>query len=355
MKILIATGIYPPDIGGPATWSSYFAEEFTRRGNEVTVLTYSDALPAGKDAWKVHRVLRSSGSGIRHLRYFMKVLSLMRRADITILGDTISAGVPVWTASFIARRPYVLKIGGDWVWEQSFQRWSVKEFLDDFLAKRYPAKIEFFRWLQLQVARRARAVLVPSHYLKSVATRWGVPPENIFVIYNNINMPHVLLSKEEAKDKLNVPKDALLLLALGRSVGWKGFQMLRDLAPEFPQAVFKIGEIPRGERDMWFAAADIFLLNTAYEGFSHQLLEAMALGLPIIATNAGGNGEILEDGKNGLVAAYNDKNAWQSAITRLLGNPEFRALLSEHAGKTASRFLNMDTIGETSKVLEEII
>ncbi|MEK7085275.1 MAG: glycosyltransferase, partial [Patescibacteria group bacterium] len=213
MKILIATGIYPPDIGGPATWTRYFAEEFTKRGHEVVVLTYSDNLEDDKKKWRVSRVLRRSGRDMRHLKYFFEALSFMRESDVTLLGDTISAGVPVWAASFFTRRPYVLKIGGDWVWEQAFQRWGVQDFLDEFLQKRYSAKIEFFRWLQSRVARKSRAVLAPSNYLKTVAVAWGMPPGNIYTIYNNIYSPKVLPSREEARATLGLGLKIPVLLS----------------------------------------------------------------------------------------------------------------------------------------------
>ena len=59
MRILIATGIYPPDVGGPATWVKFFAEEFTKRGHKMAVVTYSDKPQEDKESWPVYRILRS--------------------------------------------------------------------------------------------------------------------------------------------------------------------------------------------------------------------------------------------------------------------------------------------------------
>lgn len=355
MNILIATGIYSPDIGGPATWSSYFADQFTRRGHTVAVLTYSDEERRDHDAWRVIRVLRKSGSGKRHIRYFLKALALMWKADITLLGDTISAGFPVWAASIVTGKPYVLKIGGDWVWEQAFQRWGVKDFLDEFLQKRHSAKIEFYRALQSQVARKSRAVLAPSNYLKTVAVAWGMPPGKIYTIYNNICAPKVLPSREEARVALGLGLRAPILLSLGRRVPWKGITMLRGILPniqrKFPGVILMAENIPKENVPRWLAAADVFLLNTAYEGFSHQLLEAMAAGLPIVTTPAGGNKEIVQDGENALLAPYNDEAAWEAAIVRLLENQGLREKLGDNAKKAAEKFMNIDTAGETLKIL----
>ena len=68
MRILIATGIYPPDIGGPATYSSLLVRELTARGHFVDVVTYG---PAG--------VSREIPKGIRHIIYFFKCLAKGRR------------------------------------------------------------------------------------------------------------------------------------------------------------------------------------------------------------------------------------------------------------------------------------
>jgi glycosyltransferase involved in cell wall biosynthesis len=92
-------------------------------------------------------------------------------------------------------------------------------------------------------------------------------------------------------------------------------------------------------------AADILALNTAYEGFSHLLLEALALETPIITTSVGGNGEIIENGKNGVLVPYNNVTALSDAIKKLSKSKTERQKLAR-AGKetvqlyTASRIIS---------------
>ena len=344
MKILIAAGIYPPDIGGPATYAKYLAQELTGRGHQVEVLVYT-------------RAAKRLPKGISHFVYFLKVLKLARQCDVILVTDPISSGFPAHLASFFARTPYVLKIGGDYVWEQGVQRWGVRELLDEFLDKKYGFKIELMRKLQAHVVRSAAKVIAPSNYLASVAKKWGVKPEKICVIYNKITPP-VLLSRNEALVKLGVKADEIILFSFGRDVPWKGFQMLREIIleikREFPAARLVAGEVSREERDLWLAAADIFLQNTGYEGFPHQLLEAMSVGLPIIAAPSGGVPEILENEKNALLVPYNDKSAWTGAIGRVLRDETFRRKLSENTKFRAQEFLNKDMLGETLQVFERI-
>lgn len=355
MKILIATGIFPPDIGGPATYAKYLSDEFSGRGLEVKVLTYADSARSEAPV-NVQRISRGLPRGMRHLVYFLKVSKFSRDSDIVLVTDTVSAGFPVYLASFISRRPYVLKIGGDYVWEQAVVRWGVKDLLDEFLKKRYGVRIEFLRFLQSRVARRAKRVIAPSRYLAAVVASWGVRPKNISVIYNTVERSKVLVSREEARAKLKIGSTDVILFSAGRQVPWKGFEMLREIMPdiqkEFPNARLISGTFAREEYAIWLQAADVFLLNTGYEGFSHQILEAMALGLPIITTNAGGNKEIVEHEKNALVVAYNDKTCWAEAIVRVLRDRELRARLSRGATSRAQGFLEKNMVSETLEVLK---
>ena len=73
----------------------------------------------------------------------------------------------------------------------------------------------------------------------------------------------------------------------------------------------------------------MFLLNTSYEGFSHQLIEAMAIGVPVITTHAGGNKELVRDGENALVAEYNNPESWKDGILRLYGDEALRQKFQE--------------------------
>jgi hypothetical protein len=79
MKILLATGIYPPEIGGPATYAKLLSDELPKRGIEVDVLPF--------------REVRKYPRGIRHGIYFLKILSRSRGVDIIFTQDAISTGL----------------------------------------------------------------------------------------------------------------------------------------------------------------------------------------------------------------------------------------------------------------------
>jgi len=96
--------------------------------------------------------------------------------------------------------------------------------------------------------------------------------------------------------------------------------------------------------------ADLFVLNSAYEGFSHQLLEVMSLGVPIVTTDIGGNPELIENEKDGLLVPYDDYDALFKAVKRMLTNETLRNEVTEMAQKRVATFSLQRMIAETEEL-----
>lgn len=376
MRILIATGVFAPDIGGPATYSKLLADELPRRGIDVSVLSF--------------RSVRHLPKAVRHLAYFLKALRASVRADMVFAQDPVSVGLPALCAAKMLRKRFILKVVGDYAWEQyqnkmqneksKMQSDSVKiKNIDEFQKERFDFVTEMRRKIQKFVANNAEKVIVPSAYLKMIIAQWGVPSEKIQVIYNACEAPTVLESKDEARKAFGLK--GKVIVSIGRLVPWKGFWGLIDIMPklltDIPDLVLVVvGDGPqrhelekhaeglgidghviftgRAEREnVWryLRAADVFVLNTAYEGFSHQILEAMALGTPIITTAVGGNVEVIDNGENGVLVAYNDKEALTKAFRHVLGDAIFACTLAQNAEKKAGLFSIERMIQETINVL----
>jgi len=95
----------------------------------------------------------------------------------------------------------------------------------------------------------------------------------------------------------------------------------------------------------------MFVLNSGYEGFSHQILEAMTAGIPIITTAVGGNKEVIRQGENGFMVKYQDEFNLVEAIKSLWQNPELREEFKKEGKKTADKFSSEKMFEETVKVL----
>ncbi len=343
MKILIATGIYPPSIGGPATYSKLLFSELPKRGIDVSVVSFDE--------------VRRFPKIFRHVIYFFKVLFRSRGNDIVYVQDPVSVGFPALVASKISGKKTILKLVGDYAWEQGVQRFGVTDSLDVFCQKRsgYGFRVRVLKWIQKFVAKHVNKIIVPSEYLKGVVTAWGVNPSKISVIYNAFNVPKGISHTNFSK--LNNLFSKKIILSVGRLVPWKGFETLILLMPEIlkkisdvslvivgdgpdyeklsflikekklEDTVNLIGRLEHETLLLYIKASTIFVLNTGYEGFSHQLLEVMASGTPIITTSVGGNKEIITHGENGILVGYDNKEELLSNIIRLLNHSSNREKL----------------------------
>ncbi len=365
MKICIATGIFPPDIGGPATYSSLLLAELPKRDIEVEVVTYGEP-EAGDTTQHITRVSRRLPKGIRHCIYLIRLLQRAWSADIVFAQDLISAGLPALLAATLLRKKFYIKIVGDYAWEQGVQRFNVQELPDQFQKQRYGLRVEFLRFIQLRVAKQAQKVFVPSQYLKTMVENWGLNSERIFVILNSTYPLHARGNKSAARSLLKI--QGTILVSIGRLVPWKGFEMLIRVIAEVRQEfnnlhLFIIGDGPdrlklekvvkelhltdgihftgsvsKDDVISYLRAADLFVLNTGYEGLSHQIREAKSYGLPVITTNVGGNAEIVNDGTSGLLIPYNSHEALKQAIIKVLSDEDLQRKLGDWAWKQETTY-----------------
>ena len=369
LKILICTGLYPPDIGGPATYSKLLFEELPKMGIEADVLVFRD--------------VKRFPYIIRHIVYFFKILKIGRKVDVIFAQDPLGSGLPASFAAKILRKKLLLKIVGDRAWETAMQKFKFKETLDDFVKKSFwfPHPIFFVRLGQKLSAMLASKIVVPSNYLKNIVLKWGINEEKIKVIYNAFDAPILKEKKEELRKKLNL--SGTVLISAGRLVPWKGFISLIEIMPEILKAIpdaklyiigsgpesealklkvknqklensiFLTGQIFHDKVLEHLKAGDIFILNTGYEGFSHFLLEAMAMEIPIITTRVGGNVELIESGKDGVLVEYNDKEELKKKIIELAENELQKYELTKMAKIKVAEFSKERMLEETVKILRQ--
>jgi glycosyltransferase involved in cell wall biosynthesis len=111
-----------------------------------------------------------------------------------------------------------------------------------------------------------------------------------------------------------------------------------------------LGALPRERVLELLAAADATVLSSAWENFPHVLVESLAVGTPVVATEVGGVPEIVQDGANGLLVPPDDPAALAAAIGRLLGDDELRGRLARAARPSVERFapgVVLDTLAGT--------
>jgi glycosyltransferase involved in cell wall biosynthesis len=345
MRLLIATGLYPPEIGGPATYTKLFEDRLPAEGIQVSVLPFS--------------TVRHLPPLIRHVVYTWKLGQMARIADCILVQDTVSTGVPAALVSRMLGIKMIMRVPGDYAWEQGVQRLGVNDSLEAFQKKSYSFSVGLLRFLQRFSVKSATRVISPSEYLAAIVRGWGV--DNIRVIYNGID-----LTKSEAVREEN------LIVSAGRLVPWKGFEQLVEIVLRHPEwrlvivgdgpdkkklvslangsdRIMLAGALTNKELRTYMARATVFVLNSDYEGLSHILLEASAEGAPIIATNVGGNPEVVRD--SGVL--INHENL-ERELTEMMNNPKRRAQLSSAARMTASEFSIDRCVEKTATLLKSL-
>lgn len=385
MKIVIAADIFPPDIGGPATYSDNLAREFKKNGHDVTVICYGDKTAEFKvDGYKIYKIGRHKPVIFRYSNYFKKLIDIAAGSDLIYAQGPVSAGLPTMLAAKILRKKYIIKVVGDYAWEQSRGRFGIQDGIDEFQEKKYSLKIELFRSIQSSVAKNALRVITPSHYLECIVKKWGVKEENIKVIYNSVNFDRVnIINKEEAQKKIGLK--GKIVFSIARLVPWKGFGMLIKIWPELikqdtdlklviagdgpeednlrrlvrenklEDKVFLVGRVEHKKLSDYFSAAEMFVLNSGYEGLSHVLIEAMAHKVPIIASDKGGNIEVIKNNENGIIAEYNNEEAWKKAMLKLIRDNESKEKFILNSLNDIDKFKYETMINNTLKFLESMI
>jgi glycosyltransferase involved in cell wall biosynthesis len=370
VKVVIVSGIWPPDVGGPASHAPEVAAELLERGHDVDVVTNA-VVPPAAEPYPVHWVPRRVPRGLRHVRAALLIARRARRADVVY-----STGMVGRTAlgTLLARRPVVQKLTSDPTYERSIRYGLYGGALDTFQGAG-GLRLRALRSARNLALRRARRIVIPSESLRDLAVRWGIDAERIEVLPNPVEAPAALDEREALRrrhgldgptlvfaGRLSVQKavdvalealtrvqdvelvlagdgpDAEKLRARSRELGLDG--RTRFLGPQSRETVFEL-----------LRAADAVVLSSKWENFPHVLVEALAVGTPVIATDTGGVGEIVRDGENGVLVPPGDADALAAAIRRYLDDEYLRARLRDAAPASVERFSRAPIYDRLERIL----
>lgn len=381
MKILVLTGIFPPDIGGPATHLDFLLKELLPQGFDFTVLTFGE--PRRQLPFPVHTVSKKTPKIFRSLWFIARSFWLARDAEIVYIQDLYTSGLAGLLIKKILRKKIVVRFVGDPAWEKAVSETYTSDDIITFQRKRYPLAIELRRFFRDRILRGADAIITVSQFLKELLNQWGISSSKVEVIYNAVpaaEMPAI--SRAEIRKQLGL--SGRVIVSAARLVSWKGMAALISIAPELIKSfsdlkifilgdgpemsnlkklvqelnlsehVRLLGRVPHGEILKFLKAADVFVLNSNYEGFSHTLLEAMATGVPVVASNVGGNPETVRDGASGFLVSYNDKAGLTQAIGRLLSDADLRKRFAANANQVLEKFSWSALIQEYGRVFRTV-
>ena len=382
MRVLITSPIFPPDLGGPSVYVPSVGRFLLERGHEVKVVAFcSDPAPSGYP-FEVVSIARGP-LPLRYVKAFFSVVRHARGCDAVFVQEHLAL-LHVLAARLVGT-PVVIRMMVDGAWEIAHRKgWIEGDSIDRFQSRRdYGWKVRLTRALQRRWWAWSKRIIAPSEYLRQIAVKtYGVAPEKVLKIHNAYNGPdEARETPAQAREQLGLREGPRYLLTVCRLMVWKRVDgILRALVnlPEelgevhllvagdgdmlgpwtrlatelgIAERVHFLGNRPYAEIPLLMRASDLFVLNSEYEGLSHTLLEACALGTPVVATDVCGNPEVIESGVNGILVPAGDHAALCEAIAEILANPALRERFSSEGRARLAAFDRASTFSEVERVL----
>lgn len=369
MRVLVVSGIWPPDVGGPASHAPDVADFLAARGHAVQVVTTA-ALPPVPRAYPVRWVSRAFPKGVIHVRTAGEIARRARRAEVVYTTGMFGRSA---TGALLARKPYVVKLTADPAFERARRRRLVDGDVDEFQRLTGGAVVRTLRVARNAELRGAAHVFTPSAYLRELAITWGVDGDRVSVLPNPVPPLPELAPRDELRRSFGLEGPTLAfagrltaqkslgvaLAAVGTVDGidliiaGEGDERVR-LERSANERVRFLGALPRERVLELFRAADASILSSSWENFPHTVVEALAVGTPVISTDAGGVGEVVRDGENGLLVPAGDTAALASAVRRFFADEPLRERLRAAAAPSVVAYAPERVFGELEETLMRV-
>lgn len=374
-RLLVLSAYYFPVQGGSETHARALVAFLRNAGFDLRVVTKRiDARSPHVeriDDVPVHRVSPSGArSGVR--KWLMlpfalaKVLSLRREFDLIYCPGYQGIGVAAIMAGKMLRRPVVLRSGNLGVlaggnWNAPLERWGID------------GNNAVVRWCKARVRAiymGADAFVCNCREIETEALQCHVPRAHVHYLPNAVDLTRFRVpapgERAEIRATAGWPAEALICLYVGRLSEEKGVMdvlaawrdvrhpnaLLVLVGPDMtghpldagPLARRYVAEHGMGDRVRFHGAsndvarllraADIYIQPSHYEAFSNAVIEAMATGLPVVASRVGGMLDCIVDNENGLLSTPADPADIAAKLQRVIDDPELRARLGERARQT---------------------
>jgi N-acetyl-alpha-D-glucosaminyl L-malate synthase BshA len=357
MKIAILLWRFLPRYIGGAEIATYnIAKYLAKRGHEVHIITSSESgiLNQEQQNFYIHTIKRGKVRFIRFLPFLIRILAVLRKIKPDIIhAQTIGMGIVGFLAKKFFKIPYIVYGRGSEV----YLSWPLKNQV---------SKLVF---------RHADAVIALTEDMKKLLQRFC--NREVYVIPNGIELDRFsnLPKKEEVLSKIGIDKQENVIIFVGRLCYVKGVkyliqamniitkenrkvklliigdgeerQNLENFVKELnlENNVIFLGNFHNEKIPEYMSASDIFVLPSLSEGFPVVILEAMACGLPIVATNVGGIPYIIKERENGFLVM--PKNAEQIAekVLYLIENKNILKEISEN-NKERVKDYNLNNVVE---------
>jgi len=367
MRVLITSPVFPPDLGGPATYVPSISRWLVERGHEVKVVAFcSEPNPSGYPFDVVS--ITPASIPIRYVKAFLLVWREARSFDVVYVNEHLALFHVL--AARLARKPVVIRIMVDGAWEVAHRYgWCRGDDIVTFQDRSYGWRVWLTRKLQRGWWKAATHIIACSEFLRQILIRtYGVPPDKVELVHNSYAGPPpetVRQTPAEARAALGLSEDKRYLLTICRLVVWKRVDAIIESLRRLPEDVellvagdgdmleswkalavrFGVGDrvrflgnVPHDRIPLLIRASEVFVLNSEYEGLSHTLIEVQSLGTPIVASKVCGNPEVVSHGETGFLVDPRKTEELTDALSRLLSDQELRARFRAAGLASGQRF-----------------
>lgn len=334
VKILLATPIYPPEIGGPAQYVKNLAERLKKEGIETQIVSYNN--------------LRKIPQPFRFLVYFLKLLGKARDYQVIYVFNLIGCGLSGLVCSKVFRKKFIIRLGGDFLWERAVESGRSEKPLKEYYEQQKTIKERFWMFLMKKVLNGADRIIFTSNFQRGIYERhFKIAREKTTIISNpfpRLNFKETWAGKPVSRyqvlyagrliklknldalieifskiiKKTNLP---LTLKIVGRGPERKNLECkIKDL--ELKDKVFIEKSLPHGELLREIQKSYFCILLSLSEISPNFALECIKLGKPILLTRETG---IFEDFKNHLIFINpKDRQDIEEKLMLLLDKDNYR-------------------------------
>lgn len=355
MRVLVTVGIFPPDIGGPATFVPKIAKYFQDELNyEIEILTLSDNKNSNiNDDFSVKRIDRNLPIIYRWLKTIFTIYKLGKNKDLIFVNGL---GTEATIANIFLKKKIIRKIVGDPVWERAYSKAKISESFDEFQVKNYGFSISLQKKVRSFSIKKSDIVVTPSQHLKNFILNLGfknkieiinngvfIPEENTNIFTNdqiNITIVSRLVSHKNIKKIIRAISDLnsplINLNIIGDGPELNQLQKISLESNNKDNIIFH-GKLNRDDINHIFLKSDIYIQASNYEGLPHSLLEAMSYGIPVLCTPVGECKEILGNEDRGYILDLPvSKNNIKSKISQIIGEKD----IANKKGERGKDFIN---------------
>ena len=382
-RICLVTHFFPPHIGGIEKVSYEQSKRLTEAGYEIDVLT-SKTKGQNKHPAKGIRVFAYPSLKIAEIfgipYPILTVKAYKKFAKIIKKCDLVHAHGHVYMSSYLAGK-------------------LAKKYKKPFIVTQHNTFIDYKSWLNTlehlndvtigkSVLKRADRIFTVSKETMKYVLRLGADKAKTSVMYNGVDTNcFYSVQKEKSRKKLGLPKNRKIIFSARRLVYKNGLDTLIEsahlVAQDNPDILFVVagngpsrklienrikelgiednikltGFVPDEQLPVYYNAADYFVLPSGSgEGLPLVLLEAMACGLPVIATTVGGTPEIIEHMKNGVLVPPRNPEAIAEALSKLLAQENLGKKIGEEAKKKIqNRFSWEENVRQLKEAYSQLI